>query len=226
MTGYVLALDSIRGQFLPWRKLCVHVLHILLFGLLYLSLIIVLQLSRLVSPFTKGIFGRVESWTFFGTAQKMCLVSARKQVYYGLLDNACQAKVGQRTYKQLLVIIIILSLFSPLHDDDAEENWLCSAEPTKACKYLDTPSWLLEGWWWHCGAMYSTTCAKIPGGIQCKVRWNTPDEKKWKESFIFWTVKKMSWWLYFSPLIYEILCEAWNMNGFTLEVSRLSSPVP
>ena len=127
MTGYVLALDSIRGQFLPWRKLCVHVLHILLFGLLYLSLIIVLQLSRLVSPFTKGIFGRVESWTFFGTAQKMCLVSARKQVYYGLLDNACQAKVGQRTYKQLLVIIIILSLFSPLHDDDAEENWLCRA---------------------------------------------------------------------------------------------------
>ena len=74
---------------------------------------IVLPLSCVRIGFTtKGIFGPEH---FLALLKKCCLLLAclvleNKSILE--LDNACQAKVGQRTYKQLLVIIIILSLFS------------------------------------------------------------------------------------------------------------------
>ena len=102
------------GQF----STTVTIIVILLAALLVM---IVLQLSclKIGIAFTKGIFGPEH----FLALLKKCQVWQLENKSIIELDNACQAKVGQRTYKQLLVIIIILSLFSLQHEYDAEENW-------------------------------------------------------------------------------------------------------
>ena len=90
---------------------------------------------------------------FFGTAQKNPV--CKNKTITGTWQ-CCQGKVGQRTYKQLLVIIIILSLFSK-----HERRTVCGVR-----KYLDTPSWpaasfLMTLW---CKNSPGTQCARSGRG--------------------------------------------------------------
>ena len=117
------------GQF----STTVTIIVILLAALLVM---IVLQLSCLkIGIATKGIFGPEH----FLALLKKCQVWLLENKSIIELDNACQAKVGQRTYKQLLVIIIILSLFSYCSSMNMMQRK--TGAEALACKYLDTPSW-------------------------------------------------------------------------------------